>query len=183
MVERLELGAAVRGGGVVREAVASLPVPLHQGALAACVLGRSLHLVTEGAMWSLDTDTGQWRELPPPLGSLGVGRPVLASLPPLLCLVGARPGEGQGATNCLQLYDTISTSWRRQAPLATRLTPLDLVTHCGQAFLLGWQPARHNFILALTPQGEGVVQEVLVEGVEGVWTRGCLVRRGCLLGA
>jgi hypothetical protein len=102
----------------------------------------------------------------------------MAPFPPYLWLVGGRPGVGGGPTNSLQLYDSEARSWRRLPDLDTRLTPLDLFTHCGRLFLVAWQPARLNFVLALKLRGEEVESEVVVSGLEGVWSRGVVFRGG-----
>ena len=46
---------------------------------------------------------------------------------------------------------------------------------------MGWQPARNNFVLRLSrDQESGVFQSrVVVEGVQGVWSRGVVVRGQC----
>ena len=38
-------------------------------------------------------------------GNVGEGKPMLAALPPLLVLVGAKPAADARPTNCLQTYD------------------------------------------------------------------------------
>ena len=38
-------------------------------------------------------------------GNVGEGKAMLAALPPLLVLVGARPPPDAAPTNCLQTYD------------------------------------------------------------------------------
>merc|ERR1712037_16418 len=67
-------------------------------------------------------------------------------------------------------------TWRRLPDLGTRLTPIHLVNHCGSLYLVGWQPARQNFILKLDLHGEKVDWEEVVNGLEGVWSQGVHLR-------
>lgn len=54
------------------------------------------------------------------------------------------------------------------------MTVLDLVAHCGQLYLVGWQPARANFVLAVDRATGGT--RVVMEGGEGLWSRGTVVK-------
>jgi len=71
-------------------------------------------------------------------------------------------------------------TWRRLQDLNTRLTPIHLVNHCGSLYLVGWQPARQNFILKLNLQGEKVDCEEVLNGLEGVWSQGVLLREALM---
>ena len=75
----------------------------------------------------------------------------------LLYIVG---GGQEESTNSVQVLDTVSNTLRRLPNLNTRLTPLDMFSHCGELFLVGWQPARNNFVMCLdreTGEGQGMV--------------------------
>ena len=76
-----------------------------------------------------------------------------------------------GASDLVGGCRPVVGAWRRLPDLSTRLTPIHLVgskqihkkyfenfqvNHCGSLFLVGWQPARLNFILKLNLQGEQV---------------------------
>ena len=55
-----------------------------------------------------------------------------------------------------------------------RMSVLDLVCHNGRLFLIGWQPARNNFVLCIDrDSGE---TKVVLEGVQGVWSKGVVVK-------
>ena len=181
VVERMDLAAAAEAGRVCREVVSPLPTALHRGALTSCTLGTSLFLLGEGELWSLQLEGLLWTRHPPPLGSVGA-RPILAPLPPRLCLVGGRPGPGDpNPTNCLQVYLPSTSSWRALPPLPTRLTPLHLLSHSSLLYLVAWQPSRHNLVMEVEVRGEEVHTKVLLQGLEGVWSRGVLLGPDCVL--
>ena len=58
-------------------------------------------------------------------------------------------GGQEESTNSVQVLDTVSNTLRRLPNLNTRLTPLGMFSHCGELFLVGWQPARNNFVMCL----------------------------------
>jgi len=181
VVERMDLGAAAEAGRVCREVVSPLPTALHRGALTSCTLGTSLYLLGEGELWSLQLEGLVWTRHQPPLGSVGA-RPLLAPLPPLLCLVGGRPGPGDPSpTNTLQVYDPSTHTWRGLPPLPTRLTPLHLLSHSSLLYLVAWQPSRQNLVMELEVRGEEVHTKVLLQGLEGVWSKGVLLGAHCAL--
>ena len=69
----------------------------------------------------------------------------------LLYIVG---GGQEESTNSVQVLDTVSNTLRRLPNLNTRLTPLDMFSHCGELFLVGWQPARKQ-LSHVFGQGDG----------------------------
>lgn len=170
-LERVDLEAACTGSGLDKQVVADIPADLHDRQFSCCVLHHRLYCIADGAAWSFNTANLSWSKLPPPIGTIGRLQPVLAACSPFLVLVGGRQEE---ATNSIQLLDTAQSTWRRLPNLNTRLSPVDLVAHCGQLYLLGWQPARNNFV-SLLDRDTGQCS-VLLEGLEGVWTKGTLLR-------
>ena len=54
------------------------------------------------------------------------------------------------------------------------MTVLDLFCHNGLLFLVGWQPARSNFVM--TVDRDSGETTVVLEGIQGVWSRGLVVK-------
>ena len=80
----------------------------------------------------------------------------------------------EDSTNVLEALDTNTRQWRRFPNLDTRMTVLDLFCHNGLLFLVGWQPARSNFVM--TVDRDSGETTVVLEGIQGVWSRGLVVK-------
>ena len=171
VVEKLDLKAACEQGKLEREMVGEVPDDLWDKQFGCVKVETNIYCVSEGSSWQFNTLDCSWTKLPPPIGSVGSTRPVMAYSTPLLYMVG---GRQEDSTNSMQVMDTVSNTWRRLPNLNTRLTPMDMFCHCGELFLVGWQPARNNFICCLDRDtGEG---RVVWEGMEGAWSRGMVAR-------
>jgi len=172
VVETLDLKAACEQGKVERVVVGEVPEDLWGRQFGCVKVDSSIYCVSEGSTWMMSSLDFSWTKLPPPIGTVGKTRPVMAYSKPLIYMVG---GRQEDSTNTVQVLDTVTNTWRRLPNLNTRLSPLDMFCHCGEMFLVGWQPARNNFICCLDKEtGEG---RVVMEGMEGVWSRG-LVAKG-----
>eukprot|EP00092_Neocalanus_flemingeri_P035849 GFUD01039030.1.p1 GENE.GFUD01039030.1~~GFUD01039030.1.p1 ORF type:complete len:208 (+),score=64.90 GFUD01039030.1:379-1002(+) len=141
VVERLDLKAACEQSKLEREVVGEVPEDLWDRPFGCVRVESNIYCVSEGSTWKLNTSDCSWTKLPPPIGTVGRTRPVMAYTSPLLYLVG---GRQEDSTNSVQVMDTVSNTWRRMPNLNTRMTPLDMFCHCGELFLVGWQPARNN---------------------------------------
>ena len=80
----------------------------------------------------------------------------------------------EDTTNILQSLDTTTGQWRRLPNLDTRMTVLHMFSHNDSLHLLGWQPARNNFLLCLDKRTGA--SKVVLSGLEGVWSRGVVAR-------
>jgi len=171
VIERLDLKKACEECNLEREVVADVPEDLWNKQFSCVKVLSSIYCVAEGSTWLFSTLDQSWSKLPPPIGTMGRTRPVTSFSNPFLYMVG---GRQEDSTNSVQVMDTVTNSWRRLPNLNTRLTPLDMFCHCGELFVVGWQPARNNFIMTLDKEtGAG---KVVVEGMEGAWSRGTVGR-------
>jgi len=172
VIERLDMRIACEDGKVEKEVVSELPIDLCHCEIACVNVLGNIYFVTEGSTWMFNTAHSSWIKLPPPIGSISSNKPVLTFSNPYLYMVG---GRHEDSTNSVQVMDVMSNTWKRLPNLNTRLTPIDMFCHCGEIYVVGWQPARNNFVLSLNKDsGEGTV---IVEGLEGIWSSG-LVGRG-----
>eukprot|EP00092_Neocalanus_flemingeri_P027969 GFUD01030366.1.p1 GENE.GFUD01030366.1~~GFUD01030366.1.p1 ORF type:complete len:560 (+),score=194.68 GFUD01030366.1:106-1785(+) len=135
VVERLDLKAACEQSKLEREVVGEVPEDLWDRPFGCVRVESNIYCVSEGSTWKLNTSDCSWTKLPPPIGTVGRTRPVMAYTSPLLYLVG---GRQEDSTNSVQVMDTVSNTWRRLPNLNTRMTPLDMFCHCGELFLVGW---------------------------------------------
>ena len=111
-VDRICLELACEQYKLDRMSIAKIPEELWFKDFAAVGAEGALYLVAEGAAWLLDLRTWEWHKLPPPIGTIGSGRPVVAWCPPCLYLVSARLED---STNVLQQLDPATRQWRRLA--------------------------------------------------------------------
>ena len=172
LLERLMLEPACSDYKVEKEVVADIPPELN-GLMFGCVAAdQRIVCVGQGCSLLFHTESLTWSRLAPPIGSIGELRPVLAWAPPLVFLVS---GRMEDSTNILQSLDLTSGQWRRLPNLDTRMTASHLFSHNDALHLVGWQPARNNFLLRLDKKTGA--SKVILSGLEGVWSRG-LVSRG-----
>jgi len=170
-IEALNLEIGCQDYKIDKMTLAKLPEDLDEKDFGTCRVGTKIYCIAEKINCVFDTETHNWSRTAPPIGLIGAGRPVLAWSPPHLYLVSARLED---STNVIQMLDTDSGQWRRLPSLGTRMSVLDLVCHNGQLFLIGWQPARNNFVLCIDRDtGEA---KVVLEGVQGVWSKGVVVK-------
>merc|ERR1719154_250795 len=125
-------------------AVARLPEEVWSRNFSSVRVDHRIFCVSEGCAWVFSTDSCVWTKCAPPIGSIGTCRPSLAWCPPHIFLVS---GRMEDSTNVFQTLDTETSQWRRLASLETRMTVLDMVSHNGVLYVMGWQPARNNFVL------------------------------------
>ena len=170
-VDKINLDTACELYKLDRMSVAKIPEELWFRDSASVGADAKIYFVAEGVAWYVDCLTWEWHKLPPPIGHIGGGRPVLAWCPPLVYLVSARMED---STNVLEALDTHTRQWRRFPNLDTRMTVLDLFCHNGLLFLVGWQPARNNFVM--TVDRDSGETRVVLEGIQGVWSRGLVVK-------
>jgi len=170
-IEALNLEIACQDYKIDKMTLAKLPEDLDEKDFGTCRVGTKIYCIAEKLNWVFDTETHSWSRNAPPIGLIGAGRPVLTWSPPHLYLVSARLED---STNVIQMLDTDTGQWRRLPSLGTRMSVLDLVCHNGRLFLIGWQPARNNFVLCIDrDSGE---TKVVLEGVQGVWSKGVVVK-------
>ena len=172
VVEKLDLKKACDDHILDRQVVGEVPEDLWTRQFSCEKVLNNIYCVAEGSTWLFNTVDQTWSKLPPPIGTMGRARPVMSFNNPLLYMVGGRQDD---STNSVQVMDTETNTWRRLPNLSTRLSPLDMFCHCGKLFIVGWQPARNNFIMSMDKE-TGIV-EVVLEGMEGAWSRG-MVGRG-----
>ena len=172
VLERLELEPACSDYKVEKEIVGEIPRDLNVLMFACVAADKRIVCVGQGCSLMFHTESLTWTRLAPPIGSIGEMRPVLAWAPPHVFLVS---GRMEDSTNILQSLDLGSGQWRRLPNLDTRMTVSHLFSHNDGLHLVGWQPARNNFLLRLDKRTGA--SKVILSGLEGVWTRG-LVSRG-----
>ena len=170
-IDVLNLETACVDYKVDRMTCAKLPEDLNKKNFCCLKVGHKIYCVAEGMAWIFDTEVASWSKLAPPIGTIGHGRPVMTWSAPLVYLVSARMED---STNVTQMLDTDTGQWRRLPSLETRMTVLDMVCHNGLMYIIGWQPARNNFVMTLDrATGE---TRVVLEGLQGVWSRGVVVK-------
>ena len=172
LVERLMLEAACTEYRVDKEVVSDIPHELNGLAFGCVAADKKIVCVGQSCSMMFDTTSLSWSRLAPPIGSIGEASPVLAWSPPHVVLAS---GRMEDSTNILQSLDTGTGQWRRLPNLDTRMTVLHMFSHNDSLHLLGWQPARNNFLLCLDKRTGA--SKVTLSGLEGVWSRG-LVARG-----
>jgi len=171
LVERLSLETACSEYKVDKVLVTEIPQDLNGLTFGCVAADKKIVCVGQSCSLMLDTESFSWSRLAPAIGSIGEASPVLAWAPPHIFLVS---GRMEDSTNILQSLDTASGQWRRLPNLDTRMTVLQMFSHNDCLHLLGWQPARNNFLLSLDKRTGA--SKVILSGLEGVWARGVVAR-------
>jgi len=156
--------------------VGSIPPSLSHTDYSTCVSEGKIYCVGPGVCHIFCIETRTWSKGPAPPINLAPGFKI-ASIPPNIFLVGGKPlTESGDMTNSYFVLDTFGkTEWRRFENLWTRLTLVDLWSHSGRLYCLGWQPSRQNVLVELD-QG-GARGKVITLAVQGSFSRGCKVER------
>ena len=170
-VERLMLETACSEYKVDKDLVSEIPQELNSLMFGCVAADKKIVFVAQSLSLMFDTEKLCWTRLAPPIGSIGEASPVLAWSPPHVFLAS---GRMEDSTNILQSLDTTTGQWRRLPNLDTRMTVLHMFSHNDSLHLLGWQPARNNFLLCLDKRTGA--SKVVLSGLEGVWSRGVVAR-------